>query len=84
LNFKIAHHSASQVPFRGQIYPPALLSGTWSTRFRLFKDENLEAMPQFPATPKKKILLPEIVPLNAVDSVINLRRVSARLASRRP
>jgi hypothetical protein len=45
----------------------------------LFKDENVAAYTVVPAAPKKKILLPEIVPLNAFDYEINLRLVSAAL-----
>jgi hypothetical protein len=70
------------MPFRGQEWPPAWLTALRRMRFQSLKKENVAAHAQVPAAPKKKILLPEIVPLNAVDYAINFKGGLMRLANR--
>jgi hypothetical protein len=48
----------------------------------LLKNENVAAHAFVPGSAGKEILLPEIVPLNAVDFEMNLRRALARWPNR--
>jgi hypothetical protein len=52
---------------------PAWLTAAGRTRFQLLKNENVAAHALVPGSAGKKSLLPEIVPLNAVDFEMNLR-----------
>jgi hypothetical protein len=49
------------------------LVALWRTRFHSLKNENVAVHAFVPGSAGKKSLLPEIVPLNAVDFAINLR-----------
>jgi hypothetical protein len=62
---------------------PAWLTAAGLTRFQLLKNENVAAYALVPGSSGKKTLLPEIVPLNAIEFEVNLRRPLAESQNRR-